>query len=89
MKPVMVMQKLLTVSDYGTIRICLKQRMDEKGITRGTLARITGTRYEVIDRWYKGSMEKLDLDVLARICCVLECQVSDLLVYEMEENAGD
>ena len=39
------------------------------------------TRYEVIDKWYQGSLEKIDADILARICFVLHCQVKDILEY--------
>ena len=61
--------------------------MDQRGITRGLLARCVGVRFEVINRWYNGSVEKLDLDILSRICCVLECQISDLLIYQ--DNTTD
>lgn len=60
----------------------LARMLDEKGISRYALAKRTGTRFEVIDRWYNGNVEKMDLDILARICYVLECDVSDILVYK-------
>lgn len=72
---------ITTPKDYGAVELRLKAIMDEKQIKRGTLARCVGTRFEVIDRWYHGDVDKLDMDVLARICCVLECEVADLLVY--------
>ena len=53
--------------------------MDSKGITRGSLARSINTRFEVIDKWYNGNIEKIDLDILARICFVLDCEVEDIL----------
>ena len=33
-------------------------------------------------KWYKGEVEKMDLDVLARICYVLDCSPSDIISYE-------
>ena len=75
-------ESILTVKDYGSIAIKLKAVMDSKGITRNHLARSVNTRFEVIDKWYSGSVEKLDLDVLARICFVLGCDVSDILEYK-------
>jgi len=44
---------------------------------RNGLATAINVRFEVVDKWYKGEIEKMDLDVLARICCVLECEVDN------------
>ena len=57
--------------------------LDERGITRNRLRTLTGARYEVITRYYKGSaVSMVDLDFLARVCYVLDCKVEDLLEYE-------
>ncbi len=66
---------------YGTVALRLREVMDERGITRNELARSVQTRFEVVDKWYKNEVEKLDLDILARLCFALDCKVEDLLVY--------
>lgn len=53
-----------------------------KNITRNRLSVLTGTTYNVINRYYNNDISRVDLDVLARICYVLECNVSDVLEYE-------
>lgn len=73
---------IMSAHSYGRVEMRLAQVMEEKGITRNALARHIGTRFEVIDRWCDGNMEKLDLDILARICYVLECSISDILVLK-------
>ena len=55
---------------------------DARGMNRNQLARAIQANFAVIDKWSKGDVEKLDLDVLARICYVLGCDVADLLTYE-------
>lgn len=50
-------------------------------MTRNHLAKASNTRFEVINKWYNNDVEKLDLDVLARICYVLECSPSEILKY--------
>ena len=79
-------KSILIQRKYGAVRLRLAEIMDSRGMTRNQLSRLTGTRYEVIHKWYGGKVEKLDMDVLARICYVLDCEVSDLLVYEEAEE---
>lgn len=77
---------VVLLMDYGRIRLRLKEVMDARSITRGALARKTDTRFEVIDKWYSGKPERIDLDLLARICYVLNCEINDLLEYEPPEK---
>ncbi len=72
---------ILTIKEYGKIDIELKKLMDERGLNRNFIAKLTNTRFEVIDKWYRNDVEKLDLDVLARICYALDCSPSDILKY--------
>lgn len=73
---------VLTLRDYGTVRICLKDLMDSRGISRNELARAANTRFEVVNKWYQGNLEKIDSDILARFCYILHCQIGDILQYE-------
>lgn len=74
-------QGVMLMQSYGRVTLKLAALMDARGITRNRLARLVNTRYEVVDKWYRGQVEKLDLDVLARVCFVLGCNVHDLLEY--------
>ena len=73
---------IITIVEYGKINIRLKEIMDSKGVTRNNLSKAVNTRFEVINKWYNNEVEKLDLDVLARICYVLECRPEDIVKYE-------
>ena len=68
------------------IQVKLKELLEERQVTRGYVARMVQTRFEVIDRWYEGSLERIDLDVLARICRVLSCEVQDILEVAKERE---
>ncbi|MBR2403068.1 MAG: helix-turn-helix transcriptional regulator [Lachnospiraceae bacterium] len=59
--------------------------MEERGISRNALARAVDTRFEVINKWYNGHVEKIDSDVLARICFVLNCLPGNIIHYVMKE----
>ena len=59
------------MQSYGKVTLKLAALMDARGITRNRLARLVNTRYEVVDKWYKGHVEKLDLDVWTELSSLL------------------
>ncbi|WP_317854462.1 helix-turn-helix transcriptional regulator [Chakrabartyella piscis] len=73
---------VITLKDYGEIEFKLKEFMDERNITRGALSRLANIRHEVATKWYFGNIEKMDLDVLARICFALDCDINDIISYK-------
>lgn len=73
--------------EYGSVRVKLAELLDSRGITRNRLRTLTGVKYEVIDRYYKDvGVEMADLDFLAKVCYVLDCEVSDLLEYQPPQS---
>lgn len=72
---------VLIRTDYGSVELRLKAVMHERGISRNQLAKLIDTRFEVVNKWYLGNVEKMDLDILARICYALDCTTEDLLRY--------
>lgn len=83
--PVIVMDELRSVvnlNSYGKITIHLKERMEERGITRYRLAKLADTRFEVVEKWCSGTVDRLDTDVLARFCYILNCEITDIVQYQ-------
>lgn len=71
------------IGEYGCVRVKLAEILDSRGITRNHLRTLTGVKYSVIDRYYKSdSVERVDLDFIAKVCYALNCKVEDLLEYE-------
>ena len=68
--------------EYGKIHIRLREILEQKNIKRNELARAANTRFEVVDKWFRDDVEKIDADVLARFCFVLGCRIEDLLEYQ-------
>lgn len=76
--------RLTYISVYGIytsmIKIQLAEILEGRGQTVYSLWKQTGIRYATIWQMSKGEIARLNLDVLDRICEVLECQPGDLLV---------
>ena len=78
---------ILYTRRYGTVRVRLREMMDQQGLNRNQMAKLIDVRFEVVDKWYRGEVERMDMDVLARICFVFKCQPGDLLEYaEVEQG---
>ena len=77
---------VFSMKEYGHIEIHLRELMEERGVTRNALARATNTRFEVINKWYQGHVEKIDTDVLARICYILDCNPGDIILYKVSDE---
>lgn len=55
--------------EYGCIKVKLSGVLKSLGITRNQLRTLTGVKYEVIDRYYKGEdIYMADLNFLAKVC---------------------
>lgn len=80
----MIMSELRSVvnlSSYGNISIHLKELIEARGITRYRLAKLADTRFEVVEKWCSGTVERIDADVLARFCYILNCEITDIIQY--------
>ena len=77
---------VITIREYGKVTIALAELMEKRGINRNSLAKATNTRFEVIDKWCRNNVEKMDMDVLARICFALNCSPSDIIKYTKPEE---
>ncbi len=76
--------------EYGRIDVKLSEVMNRRGMTRNRLSALMGVKYAVVDRYYKGGpIARFDLDFLARVCYVLDCQVEDILEYQRPEEPNE
>ncbi len=67
--------------EYGKVIFKFNQMIDKKGLNVNQVSKITGIKHQVIKKWYQGEISKIDVDVLAKLCYVLECKISDVIEY--------
>ena len=59
----------------------LEDLLDKKQISKNKIMRDTNTDFKVLQRIMKGNVERIDLDVVARICDYLNCSMNDIFEY--------
>ena len=75
-----------TLKDYGVIDINLKNILDKKKISRSKLSNMIALSYDLVNRYYNNKVTRVDLDVIARFCYVLDCKIDDILVYSNKKG---
>lgn len=71
---------------YGTIRIKLDELLKESGLSKNMLSHRTEMQRTQINNYCKNEIIRLDIDVLGRLCTVLNCEISDLLEFVPPEK---
>lgn len=66
---------------YGTIKIKLDELIANKKISKNKLGHLAEMQRTQINNYCRNDITRLDTDVLARICTVLECKIGDLLEF--------
>jgi putative transcriptional regulator len=74
------------MDNYGTIRIKLDELIEKAGISKNKLSHRAEMQRSQINHYCNNEITRLDVDVLARICTVLECEIGDLLEFVPPEK---
>ena len=66
---------------FGTIKINLAQIIEKNGISKNKLSQRAEMQRTQINHYCNNTITRLDVDVLARLCTVLNCEIGDLLEF--------
>ena len=69
------------MEEYGTIRIKLDELIKKAGISKNKLSHRAEMQRSQINHYCNNDITRLDTDVLARICTVLDCRIEDLFEF--------
>lgn len=72
--------------DYGKVKINLDKIIKEKNISKNKLTQKTEMQRTQLNNYCKQNIQRIDLSILARLCYVLECDISDIIEYIPPDN---
>ena len=78
------MNNIYVFKDYGKVEITLKEILEKRGISRNKLSIMLAVSYDLVNRYYKNSVIRVDIDIIARMCYVLNCDITDILKYRKD-----
>lgn len=74
------------MGEYGSIRIKLDELIKRSGMSKNKLSHRAEMQRSQINNYCNNNITRLDTDVLARICTILECEIGDLLEFVPPER---
>ena len=78
---ILVAKRITEKTNFGEVVIYLKPIMNLRKMNFAELRKATSIRHEILKKYYDGVCTSYNEETLARICYILECQISDILFY--------
>lgn len=72
----------LSRENYGKITIKLDQLIEERGISLNQLSFRSEIQRGQLRNYRDNRIQRLDIDILLRLCYVLDCSFTELIEYE-------
>jgi len=69
------------LAQHGFIRINLPELLAKSGLSKTKLSQRSEMQLGQVNRYYNNNITRLDTDVLARLCTVLNCEIGELLEF--------
>ena len=82
-----ILKLVNAMNEYGKIIIKLDELIKKNGISKNKLSHRAEMQRSQINNYCNNKIARLDTDVLARICTVLNCRIEDLLEFVPNEES--
>ena len=76
----------IVMNKYGNIIIKVDELIEKRGISKNKLCHKAEMERTQLNNFCKNKITRLDTDVLARLCCALECKIEDIIEYVPSDN---
>ena len=72
--------------DEGKIIIKLNDMLVKNKLSKNKFSLLANMQRSQLNQYCNNKLQRIDLNVLERICSVLDCDISDVLSYERGER---
>lgn len=72
--------------EYGSIKVKLDEVLNKKNLSTYDLNSKSNIRYQTLQVLRENTASRIDFEVLAKLCYVLNCKVEDLIEYIPDEK---
>ena len=69
----------MVVKNFGKVDVILDEYMKKNKISRNSLVRNAEMQYKQVIKYCDNNVQKFDLNILAKICTALDCEITDIL----------
>ena len=73
-------------TNYGEVILTIKDVLIKKNMSIYKLSLLTDIKYEIVSNYCKDKIQRIDKDVLVKICFVLNCSINDLITYVLHND---
>lgn len=77
---------MLLNTEYGKVKVTLNRYIKRHKINKTKLAYAAEMQKSQIDNYCSDKITRVDLEVIGRLCTVLECDITDLLEFIPPED---
>lgn len=69
------------MEEWGEVNLRLDEFLKSHAISRSSLSRNAQIHYGQLLKYCRNDMQKVDLNLLARICKTIHCEIGDIIEY--------
>lgn len=74
------------MEEWGKVDLKLNEFLKSHHISRSSLSRNGQIHYKQLLKYCNNDMQKVDLNLLARICKTIDCEIGDIIEYIPPKN---
>ena len=79
---------IVELKDYGKVEIKLRSIMDKRNISIYQMSKLASLKHSTVKSYYNNCpITRVDLDVISKLCYVLDCKIEDILEYQYPDNS--
>lgn len=69
---------------YGHLEMRIDELLKERGISKNTICKDLDIPRSNFNRYCRNEFQRIDSNLICKLCSYLECEISDLIIYVKE-----